>query len=299
MSSTKYTGQGVDMGGALITNSGSPSGATDLATKGYVDNLEAGLEWKLNVACASTANLTLATGYVSGQVIDGYTLVTGDRVLLKNQTAQTDNGIRVVAVSGAPARATDADSTAELNNAVVGVVNGTANGGKTFQQTTKNPTIGTDNIVFTQFNVGIAYTGSTGIVLTGTNFTLDTAVAGNGLTYTGGVLSLTNSDGTVTVATHTASVALASGGHLTASGGAGVKVDATVSIIFNQATNANSTTVSVTHSLGVQFLSGVAVYITSTGEKIACDATATSSSVMTFSFNTAPALNTLTFALSI
>lgn len=299
MSSKKYLGQGQDLGGSVIANSGSPSNPGDLVNKAYSDNGAAGMEWKKNVQCATTANGTLATAYAAGQVVDTYTIQLGDRLLLKNQTTQTENGIYTANATGVPTRATDADSTVELDNAVCGVVEGSANKGKTFQQVTTDPTIGTSNIVWTQFNVGIAYTGSTGIVLTGTNFTLDTAVAGNGLTYTSGVLSLTNSDGTITVSTHTTSVALASGGGLTAAGGAGIKTDATVSKVFNQATNASTTVVNVTHGLGVQFLSGVSIYITATGEKVDCDVTATDTTHMAFSFNSAPTLNTLTFALSI
>lgn len=305
MTATKYLGQGRDMGGAVQTNNGSPSGATDTATKGYVDNLVGGLEWKQEVAAASTANGTLATAFANSQTLDGVTLATGMRILVKNQTTQSENGIYTVNATGAPTRATDADSSAELTNATVYIAGGTTQGpsgtvpGQSFTQATKAPVIGTDAIVFVQNSAGVTYSAGTGLTLTGTVFSLPAAVAGAGLSYSSGVVAVTNTDGSVTVGADTVSVAVASGGHITVSGGAGIKLDATVSIIFNQATNANSTSVAVTHNLGVQFLSGVALYITSTGEKVECDVVATSTTVMTFTFNTAPTLNTLTFALSI
>src|SRR5687768_15275521 len=105
---------GIDLQGQKAVNAADPSSGTDLATKQYVDNLSAGMTWKRSVRVATTTNGALATAYANGQTVDGVTLVTGDRILLKNQTAGAENGIYVVAASGAPARATDADSTTDL-----------------------------------------------------------------------------------------------------------------------------------------------------------------------------------------
>lgn len=85
----------------------------------------AGLSWKQAVRAATTAAATLATDFEHGDSIDGVTLATGDRILIKNQSAPAENGIYIVAASGAPARATDADSGAELVNASVYVSEGT------------------------------------------------------------------------------------------------------------------------------------------------------------------------------
>lgn len=297
MTSTKYLGQGIDLGGTVITNSGSPSGSTDLTNKGYVDNLVAGLEWKANVRVATTANGTLASAYANSSTVDGVTLATGNRILLKNQTDPKENGLYTVNASGAPTRATDADTTAELNNATVSVTEGTANAGLSYTQTTKNPVIATDNIVFAQFNAGTTYSAGNGLSLSTNTFSLASSAAGAGLTYTTGVLAVVATDTSITVNADDLKVNTAAGGGLTVS--SGLKVDGTVSRTFNTGTHASSTSIAVTHSLGVQFLSGVEVYVTSTGERVVPDVVATSTSVMTFSFASAPTTNTLTFALSV
>lgn len=108
-----------------------------------------GGSWKTPVRAASTANGTLATAFENGDTLDGVTLATGDRILLKNQTSAAENGIYVVNASGAPTRASDADSGAELVNAAVLVSEGTANADKLFISTTNAPiTIGSTSITF-------------------------------------------------------------------------------------------------------------------------------------------------------
>lgn len=290
---TRYLGAGLDLGNTVVANVASPSVATDAANKGYVDNLVAGLSWKDEVRAASTAALTLATGFASGQVVDGVTLATNDRILVKNQATQTENGIYTVG-AGAPTRATDADATAELNNATVFVRLGTVNAGLSYTQTTDNPTIGSSNIVFSQFNAGTVYTASLGVVKSGNDFRLDTVAAGNGLTLTSGALDVVTADTSLTVAANAISVNPAASGGLTVS--SGLKVDSTVARIFRQvATNANTTSVTVTHSLNNK---GVitSVIVDSTGELVECDQTNTANTCV-FLFGTAPALNTLTFTI--
>lgn len=83
--------------------------------------------WKEPCRVATTAAITLATGLEAGDTIDGVTLAAGDRVLVKDQSSAAENGIYVVAASGAPSRAADADAGSELVNAVVAVSAGTAN----------------------------------------------------------------------------------------------------------------------------------------------------------------------------
>src|SRR5688500_804482 len=102
---------GIDLRGQRAVNAADASAATDLVTKQQLDNAIVGLAWKSPAArVATTTNGTLATAFANGQTIDGVTLVTGDRILLKNQTTQSENGIYTVNASGAPTRATDADS---------------------------------------------------------------------------------------------------------------------------------------------------------------------------------------------
>lgn len=121
----------LDMGSNLINNVTTPSASSDAATKGYVDTAISTVTGlftsKGTVRVATTANGTLATAFQNGATVDGVTLVTGDRILIKNQSTQADNGIYVVAASGAPSRATDMDTWSEVPGAWVTVQEGTAN----------------------------------------------------------------------------------------------------------------------------------------------------------------------------
>jgi hypothetical protein len=135
---------------------------TDAATVGQVNAIARGMDWKASVRAATTANGTLATAFANGSVIDGVTLVTGDRILLKNQTTGADNGIYTVNASGAPTRATDADASAEVTAGMtVWVEEGTTNGDKSFTLTTDNPiTLGTTSLTFAQSGSAPASAGS-------------------------------------------------------------------------------------------------------------------------------------------
>jgi hypothetical protein len=104
--------------------------------------------WKDSVVVATTAAGTLATSFAAGQTVDGVVLVAGWRILLKDQAAGAENGIYVVAASGAPARAADADTGAKLVSAAVVVQRGTANADKQFICTNDAITLGTTAVVF-------------------------------------------------------------------------------------------------------------------------------------------------------
>lgn len=147
-------------GGFKVTNLGTPTVSTDATTKAYVDAAINGLDWKQAVRAATTANGTLATAFANGSVIDGVTLVTGDRILLKNQTTGADNGLYVVAASGAPTRATDADTSAKvLSGMAVFVSEGTANADTQWALTTNDPiTLATTALVFAQIGSATAIT---------------------------------------------------------------------------------------------------------------------------------------------
>jgi hypothetical protein len=104
------------MGSFLISTAGTPAAAGDLTTKAYVDSVATGLrDTKISVRTSSIVNGALATAFANGQVVDGITLVTGDRILLKAQTAPAENGIYTVNAAGAPTRATDMDASGELS----------------------------------------------------------------------------------------------------------------------------------------------------------------------------------------
>jgi hypothetical protein len=113
----------INAGGFTLSNLGAPSANSDAATKLYVDNAVNGLAWKQPVRVASTANVAIASGLEAGDTVDGITLVAGDRVLLKNQTAPEENGIYVAVASGAASRSSDMDSLTPIDE-----VNGAGNG---------------------------------------------------------------------------------------------------------------------------------------------------------------------------
>jgi len=135
------------------------------------------MAWKEHVRAATTANGTLATAFENGDTIDGVALATGDRILIKNQTSQDENGIYVVAASGAPTRATDANTAAELESAAVFVDEGTINKNTAWVQTTDNFTLGSGNVVFAQFDGGQLTAGAG---LTRSGDTIDVG-AGDGI----------------------------------------------------------------------------------------------------------------------
>ena len=114
-----------------ITNVGTPTANGDVANKSYVDaaisNLNTLFDAKGSVKVATTTNGVLASAFANGQTIDGVTLSTGDRILLKNQTTQSENGIYTVNASGAPTRATDMDSWIKVPGAFVAVEEGSSN----------------------------------------------------------------------------------------------------------------------------------------------------------------------------
>jgi hypothetical protein len=281
---------GADTNNQRVINVASPSSGTDAANKNYVDALVAGLTWKNDVRVATTANGTLASAFANGSTIDGQTLATGDRILIKDQTTQSENGIYTVNASGAPTRATDADATTELNNATVTVLDGTVNSGKSFTQTTKNPTIGSSNIVWATYAAGQAYTASLGVVLSGSDFRLATGVSGAGLTLSSGVLDVVAADTSLTVNADSVQVNPAAGGGLTVS--SGLKVDRTkVPNVFNADIGDGSTTaLTVTHNLATKSVT-YSIRRKSDDVFVDADVVATSTNVLTITFASAPSTN--------
>lgn len=157
------------MGGFKLTGLGTPAAPTDAATKAYVDAAAAGIDWKASVRAATTANGALATAYENGDAIDGVTLATGDRILLKDQSTGSENGIYTVNASGAPTRATDADSNTEVTSGMsVFVEEGTANADTGWVLTNNGAiTLGTTALVFTQFTSLGQVTAGAGLTKTG------------------------------------------------------------------------------------------------------------------------------------
>lgn len=155
------------MGTNLITGLGTPLAGTDATNKSYVDALVAGLTWKNAVIVASTANINLTTGGLL--TIDGVILTAGQRVLVKDQTTTSENGIYAAAV-GAWTRVTDMDSLTpvdEVNSAAVFVEQGTVYADTGWTETATVATLGTDPIIWTQFNGASGITAGVGLAKTG------------------------------------------------------------------------------------------------------------------------------------
>jgi hypothetical protein len=155
------------------TVSAAPSGATDIANKQYVDYFAAGLSWKQPVNAASTVNITSLSGL---QTVDTVSLVAGNTVLVKNQTAAADNGIYVVA-SGAWTRSVGADTWDEYVGAIVFVISGSQADTAWYSTAQPGGTLGTTAINWSNFSVATNYTAGTGLTLTGFQFSItNTAV---------------------------------------------------------------------------------------------------------------------------
>ena len=155
---------GIDVNNKNITSLADGVAATDAVTKQQLDAAVRGLSWKQAVRVATTANGTLASAFANGQSVDGVTLATGDRILLKNQTTGSENGLYTVNASGAPTRALDADTSAEIDSMAVFVESGTTNADRMYVLTTDNPTLGTTALVYAQLGGGgTVYTAGSGL----------------------------------------------------------------------------------------------------------------------------------------
>ena len=148
-----------------------------LVSKEYVDAVKQSLDIKDSVRVASTANVVINSALENNDAIDGVTLATGDRVLLKNQSTASENGIYVVASSGAASRSTDANASADVTSGMfVFVEEGTVNGDQGFVLTTNDTiSLNSTSLTFTQFSGAGQITAGTGMSKSGNtlNVTLD------------------------------------------------------------------------------------------------------------------------------
>lgn len=163
----------VALGGHRITGLADGVGATDAVTKQQLDAVLNGRDFKDSVRAATTANITLS----GTQTIDGISVLVGDRVLVKDQTTGSANGIYLVA-SGAWTRTTDADVSAEMTAGLsVMVEEGTENADKQFTLTTNGPIVlGTTALTFATTGSGGTYTQGNGISIAGAVISVNPAV---------------------------------------------------------------------------------------------------------------------------
>ena len=243
----------VSLNSQKITGLATPTAASDAATKQYVDDTVASISWKNEVRVATTGNAALSTAYANGQTVDGITLVTGDRILIKDQTTQSENGIYTVNASGAPTRAADADSDTDFKGAAVFVASGTTNGGTRWVcNVTGTIVLGTTALSFVQFGGGATYTAGNGLTLSGSDFNVG---AGTGISVAADTVGI---DTAVVVRKYAANVG-----------------------------DNSSTAIAVTHNLNTLDVT-VEVYTVADGTKVECDVTHTSANVITLGFVVAP-----------
>src|SRR6056300_1937464 len=203
----------VDFNGLQVANIATPVLDTDAANKAYVDSARSGLDVKQSVKVATTGNIALS----GTQTVDGVALSVGDRILVKDQTTASENGIYVVA-SSFWTRATDADADAEVTSGMFTFVEqGSVNSDTGFVLTTDGTiTVGSTGLNFTLFSasgtliagnglskngdtleVNVALTG--GIEISADELQLKSSVAGDGLTYSSGVIDVVGTSNRIDV----------------------------------------------------------------------------------------------------
>ena len=289
-----------------------PSQTAHAATKGYVDSARQGLDVKASVVVATTGDVVLANELENGDVIDGITLVTGDRVLVKNQSTASQNGIYVVQVTGAAVRATDANGTVDTGEVSGGtftfVEQGTINADSGWVVTSNGTiAVGTDAIDWVQFSGAGQITAGAGLDKDGNTLSVNvvadrTAITSDAVdiasTYVG--QSSITTLGTITTGVWTGTdVAVLDGGtgastssdartNLADGGsqGGGVSVPVLTRKVVKLCAAATSTT--VIHAFSTTDVM-VQVYDVVTGETVIADQARTDSNTVTVTFSVAPA----------
>ena len=174
----KTMGDDLLMDGFQISGLGAPDQPDHAATKAYVDGVAEGLHIHASAVAATTANINISTDLMVGDIIDGVTLAATNRVLVKNQTTASQNGIYEVQSSGAAIRATDFDSPAEVDGGdFIFITGGNTQADTGWVQTSEAVvTIGTDPIYFTQFSGAGTFLAGNGLLLNGNTFEIDDTI---------------------------------------------------------------------------------------------------------------------------
>ena len=229
-----------------------PAGSDNIANKAYVDAVAQGLSFKQPAVVTTSSNITL-----SGlQTIDSVALAAGNRVLVRSQTNQADNGI-YVAASGAWARAADANTYDEYLGAYLFILEGTIWGGSAWVCTNlRGGTLGVTPITFVQFSNNATYTAGTGLQLIGFQFSMvNTGVTAGAYGSASSVPTYTvNAQGQLTLAADV-SIAIAASqitsgtiasslisGNYSGITGVGTLLDLTVTNTINGSINGNAAT---------------------------------------------------------
>jgi hypothetical protein len=278
-----------------------PTDAAHIATKGYVDSARQGLDVKASVRVATTAAINLSTDLEAGDVIDGVTLVAGDRVLVKNQGTASENGIYVAVASGAASRSSDANGTADTGELTSGtftfVEAGTVNFDSGFVVSTDGTiTVGTTGITWTQFSGAGSFEAGDGLSKSGTQVNVNvtsnrTAITADAIDISAnyvGQASITTLGTITTGVWNGTDVAVADGGS-GASDAAGARTNLGIQTTAGAVTTSTSTlariakqgcaasvtgvsTTTVTHNFGTTDVN-VQIYEVSTGATVIGDVT--------------------------
>jgi len=163
----------VSLNSQTITNVADPVNTQDAATKGFVEATSQGLDVKDSCVAATTGNITISTALNNGDTLDGVTLSTNDRVLVKDQSTASQNGIYVVGSS--PARADDLAAGADAAGFFTFVEQGTVNADNGFVCTSNkgSAVVGTNNLTIAQFSGAGQITAGDGLDKSGNTLSVD------------------------------------------------------------------------------------------------------------------------------
>ena len=163
----------VSLNSQTITNLSDPVNTQDAATKGFVEATSQGLDVKDSCVAATTGNITISTALNNGDTLDGVTLSTNDRVLVKDQSTASQNGIYIVGSS--PARADDLAAGADAAGMFTFVEQGSVNADNGFVCTSNkgSAVVGTNNLTFAQFSGAGQITPGDGLDKSGNTLSVD------------------------------------------------------------------------------------------------------------------------------
>jgi len=163
----------VSLNSQTITNLSDPVNTQDAATKGFVEATSQGLDVKDSCKVATTGNITIPTALNNGDTLDGVTLATNDRVLVKDQSTASQNGIYIVGSS--PARADDLAAGADAAGMFTFVEQGSVNADNGFVCTSNkgSAVVGTNNLTFAQFSGAGQITPGDGLDKSGNTLSVD------------------------------------------------------------------------------------------------------------------------------
>ena len=302
--------QDLNMQGFKLGNLATPTVSTDAATKQYVDDVAQGLNIHAASYAATTANLNATysngtsgvgatltnAGTQAAFTTDGTTPSQGDRILVKNQTATSQNGIYTLTTVGSGStnwvltRATDFDTAVEIAGGDFTFVdNGTTYANTGWVNVDEVTTVGTDPIVFQQFSGAGTYTASNGITLTGTNFTF-TPRSGYGLQTgaSGAEIKLATTSGL----NLSSDLAVGAGNGISVLANT-VAIDSAVVVSKYAATfgDGSATSYTITHNLNTRDVV-VSVYeAASPYAEVICDVAHATANTITLAFSVAPTSN--------